>query len=175
MKTLIILLVAAAILAIVGIFLPQDFQVSRELVMRAPVMAIQQHVADMDNWTRWTVWEETTPTADNKRPVQMESGIGSGLYLSGNTGSGWFVITDNSGVDGFEYVVFSSSGDKSKANVTFTDLGAETKVSWMVAGSVSKPPVLAPYFAIIKEFLVGLSLSQNLKNLKKLVEQEDRG
>ncbi|GMR06016.1 MAG: hypothetical protein BMS9Abin25_0597 [Gammaproteobacteria bacterium] len=174
MKTLKILLVVAAILAIVGIFLPHDYKVSRELVMRAPVMAIQQHVADMDNWTKWTVWEETTPPA-GKRPPQMESGIGSGLYFSGNAGSGWFVITDNSGVDGFAYVVFSSSGDKSKANVTFTDLGAETKVSWMVAGSVSKPPVLAPYLAISKEFLVGLSLSQNLKNLKKLVEQEDRG
>jgi len=173
MKTLKILLAVAIILAIAGIFLPQNYKVSRELVIQAPVTAIQKHVADMDNWMRWTIWEEAIPPA-GKRPAQMESGIGSGLYFSGNDGSGWFVIKDDSGVDGFEYVVFSSSGDKSIANVTFTDLGAETKISWMVAGSVSKPPVLAPYLAMGKEFLVGSSLSQNLKNLKKLVEQEDR-
>ena len=173
MKTLKILLVVAVILAIAGIFLSQNYKVSRELIIRAPVTAIQKHVADMDNWTRWTVWEEAIPPA-GKRPAQMESGIGSGLYFSGNDGSGWFVVKDDSGVDGFKYVVFSSTGDKSTANVTFTDLGEETKIRWVVAGSVSKPPVLAPYLAMGKEFLVGSSLNQNLKNLKKLVEQEDR-
>jgi len=173
MKILKILFVVAAILAIVGIFLPQDYKVSRELVLQAPAPAIQQHVSNMDNWTKWTVWDEAIPPAGN-RPAQMESGIGSGLYLSGNAGTGWFVITDDSGVDGFEYIVFSSSGDKSKGNVTFTDLGGKTKVKWVVAGKVSKPPVLSPYVAISMEFLVGSSLSQNLKNLKKLVEQEDR-
>jgi len=173
MKTLKILFVVAVILAIVGIFLPKDYELSRELVMRSPVKPIQQHVANMDNWTQWTVWEEATPPTD-KRPAQMESGVGSGLYFSGNAGTGWFVITDDSGVDGFEYIVFLSSGDKLKANVTFTDLGGKTKVKWKVAGNVSKPPVLAPYLAMSKEFLVGSSINQNLKNLKKLVEQEDR-
>ncbi|MEA1889610.1 MAG: hypothetical protein U9N50_07530 [Pseudomonadota bacterium] len=146
---------------------------SKELVMRAPVDAIQQHVANMDNWTQWTTWEEAIPPA-GKQPAQMESGIGSGKYFSGNAGSGWFVITDNSGVDGFEYVVYSSTGDKSKGNVTFTDLGGEVNVRWVVAGNVSKPAVLAPYLAMSKDFLVGSSLNQTLKNLKKLVEQEDR-
>jgi len=173
MKTLKILLVVVVILAIAGIFLPQKYKVSRDLVIRAPVTAIQKHVADMDNWMRWTVWEEAIPPA-GKSPAQMESGTGSGLYLTGNDGSGWFVVTDDSGEDGFEYVVFSSAGDKSKANVTFTDMDGDTKVSWTVAGSVSKPAVLAPYLAMGKEFLVGSSLNQNLKNLKKLVEQEDR-
>ncbi|NOY17436.1 MAG: hypothetical protein GXP23_11030 [Gammaproteobacteria bacterium] len=173
MNTLKLLIIAAAILAIVGIFLPRDYRVSRELIMRAPVMTIQQHVADMNNWTKWTVWKEAPPPP-GKQPAQMESGIGSGLYFSGNAGRGWFVITGDSGVDGFEYVVFSSDGDKSKANVTFTDLGAETKVKWILAGSVTKPPILAPYLAMSKAFFLGSSLNQNLKNLKNLVEQEDR-
>ncbi|MFW2439488.1 MAG: SRPBCC family protein [Arenicellales bacterium] len=173
MKTIKILLVVVVILAIAGYFLPQTYKASREQVIRAPVMAVQKHVADMENWMRWAVWDEAIPPA-GKRPAQMESGTGSGLYLSGNEGSGWFVVTDDSGIDGFAYVVFSSSGDKSIANVTFTDQGGETKVRWTVAGSVSRPPLLAPYLAMSKEFLVGSSLSQNLKNLKKLVEQEDR-
>jgi hypothetical protein len=173
MSTLKIIIIAAVILAILGIFLPQEYTVSRELVMRAPVTVIQQHVANMDEWKRWTVWEETAPPA-GIRPAQMETGIGSGLYFTGNAGTGWFVITDDSGVDGFEYVIFLSTGDKSKSNVTFTDLGGETKVIWKVVGNVSKPSVLAPYIAISKEFFIGSSINQNLKNLKKLVEQEDR-
>ncbi len=173
MNTLKILIAAAVILAIAGIFLPQEYKVSRELVMRAPVNVIQQHVADMERWVEWTAWDEVPPPV-GPRPAQMESGVGSGLYLSGTAGTGWFLISDDSGIDGFEYLVLSGGNEKSKGNVTFTDLGGEVRVNWTVAGRVNRPPVLAPYIAMSKEFLVGSSLSQNLKNLKKQVEYEDR-
>ena len=173
MKTIKILIVLAVILAIAGIFIPQNYSVNRTLVISAPIAAIQGHVEDMDNWSRWTVWDETEPPAGVEL-AQMESGVGSGKYLSGNSGSGWFVITHTSSIDGFEYTVYSDTGDKALSLVTFVDQGGSVKVDWTVKGIVSKPPVLAPYLAIIKKFVLGSSLNQNLKNLKKLVEQEDR-
>ena len=173
MKTIKMLLVVAAILAIAGIFMPQDYNVSRALVITAPLTAIQGHVEDMDNWNRWTVWDEVPPPAGGQL-ARMESGVGSGKYLSGNSGSGWFVVTHASEIDGFEYTVHSDTGDKALALVTFVDQGGSTKVEWTVKGNVSKPPVLAPYLALIKKFVLGSSLKQNLKNLKKMVEQEDR-
>ena len=57
MKTIKILIVVAVILAIAGIFLPQDYSVNRTLVISAPIAAVQGHVEDMDNWDRWTVWD----------------------------------------------------------------------------------------------------------------------
>ena len=88
MKTIKLLLVVAAILAIAGIFMPQDYNVSRTLVITAPLAAVQGHVEDMDNWNRWTVWDEVPPPAGGQL-ARMESGVGSGKYLSGNSGSGW--------------------------------------------------------------------------------------
>lgn len=167
------LVIFAVFFAILGIFLPKDYKLTRELEMRAPVKAIEKHVSNMDNWSKWAVWEEAEAPA-GIRPAQMESGIGSGRYFTGNAGSGWFVISDDSTVDGFEYIIFSDSGDKAKANITYTDTGSKIKVRWVIAGSVTKPPVLAPYIALSKEFFVGSTLNQSLKNLKKLVEQEDR-
>ena len=168
-----IFLLAAVILAIAGIFLPQEYAVSRDLVIPASVEEIQYRVEDMDTWNRWTVWDETAPPAGSQK-AHMESGVGSGKYLTGASGTGWFVITSTSAVDGFEYAVYSDDGDKAIANVTFLDLGGETKVTWKVSGSVKKPPVLAPYIAFSKEFILGSSLSQNLKNLKKKLTQADR-
>ncbi len=167
------LVIFGVILAIVGIFLPKEYEVTRELGMQAPEKAIQTHVSNMDNWSKWAVWEETTPPA-GIRPGQMQSGVGSGRYFTGNAGSGWFVITEDSTVDGFEYVIYSDSGDKSKANITYTDMGAKIKVRWVIAGSVTKPPVIAPYITLSKGFFVGSTMNQSLKNLKKLVEQEYR-
>jgi len=173
MKTLKILLIAAVILAIMGIFLPQQYNVTRSLEMTAPATVIQGHVQDMDTWDRWTVWDEVEPPPAGARPAEMQSGVGSGKYLSGKSGSGWFVITNNSDIDGFEYMVLSDSGDQANAEVIFLDQGGNIKVVWTVRGVVSKPPVVAPYLAIIKSYVLGASINQNLKNLKKLVEQED--
>ncbi|MCK5359512.1 MAG: SRPBCC family protein [Gammaproteobacteria bacterium] len=168
-----IIILAAIILAIGGIFLPQEYTVSRELVMQASAEEVHHLVEDMDSWDRWAAWDEAVPPAGSQK-ANMESGIGSGKYLKGASGSGWFVITNNSVVDGFEYAVYSDNGDKATANVTFLDLGGETKVTWTVRGSVKKPPVIAPYIALSKEFVLGSSLSQNLKNLKKKLTQADR-
>jgi hypothetical protein len=173
MKTIKILIVVAVILAIAGIFMPQDYSVNRTLVISAPIAAVQGHVEDMDNWDRWTVWDEAVPPA-GVQLAQMESGVGSGKYLSGISGSGWFVITYTSAIEGFEYTFYSDAGDKALSLVTFVDQGGSVKVDWTVKGKVTKPPVLAPYLAIIKKFALGYSLNQNLKNLKTLVEQEDR-
>ncbi len=167
-----VILVAAAILAIAGIFLPQEYSVSKELVMPASVNEIHQRVENMDTWERWTAWDEAVPPAGSSK-ANMESGIGSGKYLSGSSGSGWFVITNSSAIDGFEYVVYYDDGDKAIANVTFIDLGGETKVTWTVKGKVTNPPVLAPYLAFIKGFILKLSLRQNLENLKKGLTQAD--
>jgi len=168
-----IILVAAAILAIAGIFLPQDYSVTRELEIPASVDEIHQRVENMDGWERWTAWDEAVPPAGSSK-AKMVSGIGSGKYFTGTTGSGWFVITNSSAVDGFEYAVYYDDGDKEMANVMFFDLGGETRVTWTVKGKVTKPPVLAPYLALIKGFTLKLALRQNLENLKKSLTQADK-
>jgi len=162
-----VILVLAVIFAIGGIFIPKDYRVSKELVINAPLDTVHQQVEEMDGWYRWTVWKEGMPPA-GENPAQMESGIGSGVYFSGNAGSGWFVITSNSVIDGFEYTIISDSGDKAKAIITFIDVGGGTKVTWTITGIVEQPPVLAPYIALSKEFLIGSSLNQNLKNLNNM-------
>lgn len=165
-----ITLFLAVSIVIAGFLLPQEYTVTRELVIRAPANVIHQQVENMDSWEQWTTWNEVAPPAGSS-PVQMQSGVGSGKYLAGTSGSGWFVITNNSVVDGFEYAIYSDDGDKSLAIVSFLDLGGETKVNWTVRGRVKKPPVLAPYIALSKDFTLGSSLNQSLNNLKKIIEQ----
>ena len=75
MKLLKILIVAAIILVVAGIFLPQGYIVSRELVIKASVDEIHQRVEDMNGWERWTIWREAEPPAGN-RMANMESGVG---------------------------------------------------------------------------------------------------
>jgi len=166
MQILKVIVLLAVMVAIAGIFIPKDYRVSRDLEINAPLNAVRQQVEDMDGWSRWTVWKEDSPPA-GENPAQMESGVGSGAYFTGNAGSGWFIITGSSVVDGFEYTIISDSGDRANALITFTDVGGGTKVTWTITGTVEHPPVLAPYIAFSKEFLVGASLSQNLNNLKQ--------
>ena len=173
MKFLKIVLFVAVILAIAGIFMSQSYTVKREITIAASADAIRGYVDSMDSWERWVTWEEVQSPAGN-RPAQMQSGVGSGKYFSANSGSGWFVINSNSDIDGFEYTIHQDTGNKATGLVRLVELGPETKVEWTVKGSVKSPPVLAPYIAKSKQFLVGSELNQNLKNLKKIIEQEER-
>ena len=173
MKFLKIVLFVAVILAIAGIFMPQSYTVKREITIAAQADDIRGYVESMDSWERWVTWDEVQPPAEN-RPAQMQSGVGSGIYFSANSGSGWFVIKSDSAIDGFEYTTHLDTGNKATGLVRLVELGPETKVEWIVKGSVKSPPVLAPYIAKSKEFLVGSELNQNLKNLKKIIEQEER-
>jgi hypothetical protein len=172
MKIIKILIVVTVILAIAGIFLPQEYTVSKEMVIPASVDEIHNRVEDMDSWERWTTWDEAVPPAGSSK-ANMESGVGSGKYLSGTSGSGWFVITNSSVVDGFEYAVYSDNGDKALAIVTYLDIGGATRVTWTVKGKITQPPVVAPYIALSKEFIIGSSINQNLKNLKKKYTKAD--
>ena len=172
MKFIKLVLLAAVILAIAGIFMPKSYVIKREIPIAAQADAIQGYIENMDSWERWVTWEEAQPPAGN-RPAQMESGVGSGKYFSANSGSAWFVIKSSSAIDGFEYTIHYDTGDKATGLIRLIELGPQTKVEWTVKGSVEGPPVLAPYIVKSKEFLLGSELNQNLKNLKKIIEQEE--
>ena len=173
MKIIKIAVLLAAMLAVAGIFIPQNYTVSRDMFIPAPATSIHQYVEDMDRWEKWTAWDEAAPPVGN-RPAAMDTGVGSGKYFSGSVYSAWFVISSNSVVDGFEYTVFLDNGDKAKAIVSFLEQGNGTQVKWTVTGSVTKPPLVAPYIALSKELVLGSELSQNLKTLRKKITQQSR-
>jgi hypothetical protein len=154
-----------------GFMLPADYSTSKNLQISASADVIHNIVQNMDNWGQWTVWEQANPPAGLEDPGQMQSGAGSSVYFKGQLLSGWFVIKSSSASEGFYYDVVAEDGSKAKGAVSYLDNGGVTNVNWTMAGKIENPVIIAPYLALLMDFIVGSALNQNLVNLKEQVKR----
>ena len=168
MKTFLIVII---LFVLGGFILPNDYSTSKNLRITAPASDIHSIVESMDTWEQWTVWEQANPPAGLEDPGQMQSGAGSSLYFEGRMLSGWFVIKSSSVSEGFYYDVMAADGSKAKGAVTYLDNGGVTNVNWTMAGNIENPIIIAPYLALLMDFIVGSALNQNLVNLKEQVKR----
>lgn len=93
---LIVLVVLAAILVVVGLLLPSDFNVERSKVIDAPQEEIYAQVNDVKNWNNWNAWNKMD---ENWKVTYSEDTKGEGAWYSWvsedeNVGKGKVTITN---------------------------------------------------------------------------------
>ena len=81
-----------AIFIVIGMLLPQDWQVEERVDIAAPPGAVFQQIATLRNWESWAVWFEHDPAMSRDYPGP-ESGQGSTYAWKGNKSVGEGTIT----------------------------------------------------------------------------------
>lgn len=161
----------AIIFVAIGVLLPNEYVVSRSVVIEAEAEAIHGFVGDLRRWELWGPWYEDDPglvVAYGKKT----NGIGASQSWTGKDGNGSMEITASSPRRGVRYdLAFNDGAYRSRAAIRYHPGESNTRVSWMMRGRMDTP-VLGGYAALLIEPLVGDLFERGLAKLKQTVEAQ---
>lgn len=172
MRTLIILLV---IFMLGGLMIPDEWSVSRSILIQAKPETIYPYVSD---FKKIDLWMKDNADKDESLKYTYEgpaTGAGSKqLWMSKKSGSGTFEITQanpKTGIDYDLYVNLGLSQSFLQGSIVFTPKADATEVTWTDKGN-SKKHFVRRWMSLLMKPLIIKDLDKDLANLKKLVEKD---
>lgn len=162
--------IIVGLFVLVGLFLPNQIDVRRSVVIDAPVAEIHQHLHDLNNWPSWSPWNELDPTI--KTTIgDLSSGKGASQSWLGNSGGGNLKITQSSLEQGVIYDLnFDGDSTVYEAGFSYQQEDGKVLVTWFMTGEM-QPIIIGNYFALLMDSLVGDSFVSGLNKLKVVVEE----
>ena len=170
-KILLALLILLVLFVVIGVSLPNNYEVSRSIVINGSKAEIHKYVGDLSNWGEWSPWLESDPSLEIKVGDKTK-GVGATQSWAGKEGDGRLVFTRDEETRGIAYDLFFM-GDENKcfAEMVYNDIDTDkVEVEWNMNGELNLP-VVGGYFALMMDGLVGPMFVTGLNNLKKVVEQ----
>lgn len=169
---LIVLLLLIVILAAVGFVLPQRYDVSRSVKIRAEPSDVHALVGDLKEWPRWAPWQEADPTV-RVTLGDKTTGVGASQSWTGKDGNGRLSFTKSDPATGIEYdMVFINRGRESPAKswMRYTPAAEGLEVTWGIAGEMDMP-VVGGYMALFSDRMIGPMFEKGLNKLKVEAEK----
>src|SRR5262245_46587188 len=98
-KFLIVLLVLIVALGVIGLVLPNHYQLKRSVTISAAPPAVHTFVSDLKKWPDWAPWQDEDPTIKVTYGPKT-SGVGASQTWTGKSGDGRLAFTkcDDQGV-----------------------------------------------------------------------------
>lgn len=163
---------AAAVVAYAATTQPDDFRISRSLVIKAPADKIYPLIADFKAWDAWSPWEHKDPNM--KRTYSEPSGGQGATYAwEGNSevGSGEMTMAEATSPSKVKLDMHFKAPFEARhvGEFTLVPEGDGTNVTWSMSGHaplVSK--VMCLFFSMDK--MVGTEFEKGLADMKKKTE-----
>ncbi len=168
---LIILLVLIS-LFIISLFLPNEVQVKKEVVIHAPVKYVFPYINNFRKWDSWDPWQAKDSNMI-KEFTGPEEGPGARVSWKSKTeGNGAMVIKDVVPEKEINIaIIFEPSNDEHPIKFVFEDMGDSTRVSWEFSFSMGVNPFPRYYFALAGNKQLNEDFENGLNNLKISVEE----
>jgi len=172
-KILISLLIIVVLLVVVSFFLPGDFKVEKQVVIKAPMETVYSQIHDFRNVNHWGPWYEMDTAAEYT--YEGEPGeVGSKMVWKSENpkvGNGQLVRESSEmGASIVNKLVNLDAGNEATDKYTFEQLeGGEVKVTWEVEGSFGNMP-WHKYMLIIFKPMMEEMFEKGLANLKTYAE-----
>ncbi len=180
MKTLkkigIVLGIIILLFLLIGVFLPTDFGMQRQIVINAPLNAVFEEVNDFRNWEKWSPFAAADPsmkvTYGNKT-----SGSGANYTWQGEVSG-----------TGEQHILASVTNERIETKIAFTDQGSESigygywtfkevpegvEVTWAFTSSANS--YFEKYFGALIDPFLGGTFEDGLARLKKVSESKTKG
>lgn len=154
-----------------GLFLPQDYRVSRSVEIKSAAATIHHLTADLKQWPRWSPWLELEPSV-KVTLGDKTSGVGANQSWTGNSGGGRLIFLASSPQSGIIYNLwFEEAKMPAISHINYITTGAgTTRVEWNIEGDI-QVPVIGFYLALAMDSMIGPAFEQGLNNLKREAEQ----
>jgi hypothetical protein len=159
----------AALLAIVGVFLPSKYGTERSILIKAPVEDVFMLVNDLEKMQLWSPWRANDDTMQVTYG-DVKKGLGAVMsWTSVKSGNGSMVISESIP---FESVVtdldFMDMGT-ARARFTFQPTQEGVKATWGFEGDAGWN-LMGRYMGLMMDHFVGKDYDQGLTALKKVAE-----
>jgi hypothetical protein len=161
--------VILAIFVVVGLILPNQVEIKREIEISASKAVIHEYVNNLDNWPKWSPWLELDPSIQTTIG-EIHTGVGASQSWLGKSGGGQLTFSDSSTDKGVVYQM-SFEGDPTvyQTGLSYQAKGDKTLVAWTMTGEM-KPIIIGNYFALLMDSLIGDSFIAGLQKLKEISE-----
>lgn len=166
MKYLAIGLISAALVFfLVSAFLPNEYEIERELVIPAEVEVLYDTIADLTTWPAWSAWNrEIDP--DASWLFEGKSGVGNVMQWDGpELGQGRLEIVAANSPKLVTYVLTMPDGSlASRGSFELVDEGSATRVRWIQSGDL--PGLRMRWVGLFFDDWLGTQFEASLKGLK---------
>ena len=173
-RTFLAVVIGAIVLLVHVYRMPDDFTISRKVVIVGTPDKVFEHVNNLHKWNDWSPWikSDSDSAAVFSGP---ESGYGASMSWAGGpqVGEGRMTLTKSVPTDNifFTLDVNKPFPMSSTEEFHFMNQGENTVVSWTIYGVYDfKGKFMSVFFD--PDRLVGRQFEQGLINLKDVVEKE---
>lgn len=166
-------LLVGLIVVLVGLVLPRQFHIERQVLIFAPREAIHPLVEDLTQWPRWSPWISTEMPLELG---QITAGVGASQQWRDKHGGGRLAITHSHPDDGIRYdILFARNTRPQLGQIRYLPRpDGATEVVWEFNGQTDTS-VFGAYFALMARAMIGSAFQKGLTQLKREVEVSGRG
>lgn len=161
---------AALLVVVVGLLLPSQYQIERQIVIAAPADHVHQWVGDLEKWPLWTPWLAD----DNSQEITLgalTTGRGAQVSWQSNTGGGDLELTRSQADWGVAFdMTLGKRKQLSACSLQYRPIAQGTEVTWQMQGD-SGLDIFGRYFNLMLNPLMGPMLDNGLEQLKLLAEE----
>ena len=166
-----VIVLLVAVMAVVGMFLPREIEVSRSIEIDAPAAQIFPHVNNLQATVAWSPWLEYDP--DTKLVFNdVAEGVGASMeWVSDHpyVGAGRMEVTQSEPVRHLGVALDFGEMGVASATWDFVEQGGVTSATWGMKADMGAGP-LGRWMGLMMDEWVGDDYQRGLENLKALVE-----
>lgn len=157
---------------LIAIYLqPNDYRISRSIVIAKPAAEIFPHINNLKNWEAWSPWLEFDPKATNSYSGP-EGGVGAVSSWDGEKigqGSMTVINIEQDQLVKFKLDFVKPMKDTSNAEFVLKQVEDGTKVTWAMYGKHDSF-LRKLSWPVMCSRMVGMQFDKGLKKLKSIVE-----
>jgi len=173
-KFLIGLVIFLAVIAVIGLVLPTEYEIEKSIEIDATPEAIHAFVGDLEQWESWAPWYEADPTI-KVTMGEKTTGVGASQSWTAEDGDGELTFTESDAKTGIGYDMAFIMGETRAPSVSamkYKTANGKTTVTWTMNGDADAfaPPVIGGYMTALMKGQIGGMFDQGLENLKTKVE-----
>ncbi len=164
------ILAATLVVVIIGLLLPSQYSVQRELVINTTPERIHEFTSDLETWPSWTPWFKDDPTLEITLG-SITQGVGASQEWEAKKGGGRLTITRSEPDWGVSYDMDLSKGrPQSTYIMRYEVMSDSTKVVWGMSGDMGWN-IMGRFFNLLMDPMVGPMFDDGLTRLKMLAEK----
>ena len=167
--TAIILIILITVVVIVGLFLPKDYTVRRQVTIDTNPTHVSVYIVNLNQWPHWSPWKDYDETSVTTLGDTIH-GVGAHQSWTGDSSTGRleFTAVSKERVDFTCY--FEDTSSEADCYLSWVPNGEATEVEWSMSGSVDTP-IVGGYIALLMDSMVGPMFEHGLNKMKRAAEQ----
>lgn len=167
-KTLLLLVLVAML---IGLTLPQNYSVNKNIQINANVATVKSLVSDFSLWHTWSPWGKVDPSITFTLG-EPSRGIGAHQSWQSDWGYGEMTITSLS-QNKMTFNALLKNEHIIEGEITFTEVEGVVNVTCNINGQTNTP-LISGYLSIFSEYILSNTVSLGLNNLQTVAQLRDQ-